>query len=285
MTIGLNARTTKACLAALMLAAVPMNAWADISQTYYERSFVLAAHQRCGLFSAPVRSALTSAQRQAQGAALRGGVAENDLSASAARARNRAATVACDNPELRVVKGRVDDAFAGWVRMPRMNFPGMRADWVANRVVYRSPNWRLVQATMTGASPVTFGYASSLQGESLSAVVSFYGKPRPYAVRVVMRDPSKSPRPWLSRDLPPEALQQVIWSSGMAQAAPGLLSAGKTEGQAWRFPAGVAAALDRLDPREPFAVEFVFSDDSVARAVFEVGDFAAGQAFLELGAL
>lgn len=285
MTIGLNARTTKACLAALMLAAVPMSAWADISQTYYERSFVLAAHQRCGLFTAPVRSALTSAQRQARGAALRGGVAENDLSASASRARNRAATVACDNPDLLVVKSRVENAFAGWARMPRMTFPGMRADWVANRVVYRSPNWRLVQATMTGASPVTFGYASSLSGESLSAVVSFYGKPRPYAVRVVMRDPSKSPRPWLSRDLPPEALQQVIWSSGMAQADAGLLTTGKTEGQVWRFPAGVAAALDRLDPREPFAVEFVFSDDSVARAVFEVGDFAAGQAFLELGAL
>ena len=285
MTIGLNARTTKACLAALMLAALPMNAWADISRTYYERSFVLAAHQRCGLFTAQVRSALTAAQRQARGAALRGGMAETELGATASRAQGRAATVACDNPDLLVVKRRVEAAFAGWARMPRMTFPGMRADWVANRVVYRSPNWRLVQATMTGASPVTFGYASSLQGESLSAVVSFYGKPRPYAVRVVMRDPAKSPRPWLSANMPPEALQQVIWSSGMAQADAGLLSAGRTEGQVWRFPAGVATALDRLDPREPFAVEFVFSDDSVARAVFEVGDFAAGQAFLELGAL
>lgn len=287
MTIGLKARTAKAAIAALMLAAVPMQAWADISQTYYERTFVLAAHRKCGLFTAPVRSALTAAQRQARGAALRGGVAATTLNDAEMRAHARAGTVACDNPDLRVVKGRVENAFAGWVRMPRMTFPGIRTNWEANRVVYRSPNWRLMQGSMTGASPVTFGYATSLSGESLSAVVSFHGRPRPYAVRIVMRDPGKSPRAWLGGAdvLPPAALQQVIWSSGTGAADTGLLSAGKTEGQAWRFPAAAAAALDQLDPREPFAIEFVFRDESVARAVFEVGDFSAGQAFLELGAL
>lgn len=287
MTIGLKARTAKAAMAAIMLAAMPMQAWADASQTFYERTFVLAAHQKCGLFSAPVRSALTAAQRQARGAALRAGVAATTLNDAERRAQSSAGATACDNPDLRIVKGRVENAFAGWVRMPRMTFPGLRADWVANRVVYRSPNWRLMQTTMTGASPVTFGYASSLSGESLAAVVSFHGRPRPYAVRIVMRDPAKSPRAWLGAagQLPPAALQQVIWSSGMGQAETGLLSAGKTEGQAWGFPASAAAALNRLDPREPFAIEFVFRDESVARAVFEVGDFAAGQAFLELGAL
>jgi len=287
MTIGKKARTAKAAMAAIMLAAVPMQAWADVGQTFYERTFVLAAHQKCGLFTAPVRSALTAAQRQARGAALRGGVAATALNDAEIRARARAGTVACNNADLRVVKNRVETAFAGWVRMPRMTFPGLRADWGANRLVYRSPNWRLMPTTITGASPVTFGYATSLSGESLSAVVSFQGRPRPYAVRIVMRDPGKSPRAWLGAagQLPPSALQHVIWSSGMGQADAGLLSAGKTEGQAWRFPASAAAALDRLDPREPFAIEFVFRDESVARAVFEVGDFAAGQAFLELGAL
>lgn len=287
MTIGKKARTAKAAMAAIMLAAVPMQAWADVAQTFYERSFVLAANQRCGLFTAPVRSALTAAQRQARGAALRAGTAATALNETEMRARARAGTVACDNADLRVVKNRVEAAFAGWQRMPRMTFPGLRADWVANRVVYRSPNWRLMQASVTGASPVTFGYASSLSGESLAAVVSFHGRPRPYAVRIVMRDPGKSPRAWLGAagQLPPAALQQVIWSSGVTAADAGLLSAGKTEGQAWRFPASAAAALDRLDPREPFAIEFVFRDDSVARAVFEVGDFSAGRAFLELGAL
>ena len=44
-------------------------------------------------------------------------------------------------------------------------------------------------------------------------------------------------------------------------------------------------ALAALDPREPFALEFLFRDGSVARARFEAGDFAAGQAFLAMGAV
>ena len=287
MTIGLNLRTAKALLGAAVLTALPLQAFADASQTYYERSFVLAAHQKCGLFSAPVRSALTSATRQARGAALRAGTPDTVLNDAAARAGAKAASTPCDSADLRTVKGRVDEAFSGWARTRSMTFPGLRADWNANRVVYRSPNWRLVQASMTGASPVAFGYATSLQGESLSAVVSFHGHSRPYAVRLVMRDPLKSPRPWLSGAtfLPPEALQKVIWSSGVSAADAGLLTAGKTTGEAWRFDPAAAAALDQLDPREPFAVEFVFRDDSIARAVFEAGDFSAGRAFLELGAL
>ena len=48
---------------------------------------------------------------------------------------------------------------------------------------------------------------------------------------------------------------------------------------------GLAAAdaLSGLDPREVFTVEFVFRDGSVARTVFEAGDFAAGRAFLAMG--
>ena len=48
---------------------------------------------------------------------------------------------------------------------------------------------------------------------------------------------------------------------------------------------GAAEALAALDPREPFALEFLFRDGSVARARFEAGDFAAGQAFLAMGAV
>jgi len=50
-------------------------------------------------------------------------------------------------------------------------------------------------------------------------------------------------------------------------------------------PAMSAAALERLDPRETFAIEFHFRDGSVATAKFEAGDFAAGRAFLAMGIL
>jgi hypothetical protein len=39
-----------------------------------------------------------------------------------------------------------------------------------------------------------------------------------------------------------------------------------------------------LDPREAVAVEFLFSGDRVRTAYVEVGDFAAGRAFLQVAA-
>ena len=43
-------------------------------------------------------------------------------------------------------------------------------------------------------------------------------------------------------------------------------------------------ALGELDPREAVAVEFLFSGDRVRTAYVEVGDFAAGRAFLQVAA-
>lgn len=287
MRIGPKATTAKAIGAAVMLAAVPMQATADAAMTYFERTVVLEADARCRMFSGPVRSALTTAQRQARNAALRAGAKEVDLNDAASRARVRAAGVACGEPDLKLIEGRVENAFSGWVRMPRMTFPGARADWMADRTIYKSARWRLVQASMTGSSPVAFGYATSLSGEALTAVVSFRGQARPYAARLVLRDPQRAPRAWLGQagSLPPEGLQKVIWASGSAPAEAGVLFEGRTTGEMWRFPEAAAAALERLDPREPFAVEFVFRDDSIARATFEAGDFAAGRAFLMMGAM
>ena len=59
----------------------------------------------------------------------------------------------------------------------------------------------------------------------------------------------------------------------------------KAQGEAWLFPAATADAMSKLDPREPFVVEFLFGDGSAARATFEAGDFAAGRAFIAMGSL
>lgn len=290
MTIGQNAEKTKcdrplarAVRTAVMagaLLAVAAPAWADPAQTYYERSFVLAADARCDLFQPRVNAALTAAAYQARGAALRSGAAYADLSATAARARSRAASISCANPDLKTVRARVDNAFAGWSRMPRMDFEG----WSANRGVYSTPTWRLMQASASGAAPVQFGFGGT--DPVLSAVVSFPGKPRPVAARVVMRDAALLPRPWLLNDaLPPVSVRTSLWATGVSPADEGLLAAERRSGEAWRFPALTAAALAALDPREPFLVEFHFRDGSVATARFTAGDFSAGQAFLAMGAL
>ncbi|WP_296166510.1 hypothetical protein [uncultured Brevundimonas sp.] len=290
MTIGQNAENTKrdqpiarAIRTAVMagaLLAVAAPAWADPAQTYYERSFVLAADARCDLFQPRVNAALTAAAYQARGAALRSGAAHADLSATAARARSRAASISCANPDLKTVRARVDHAFAGWSRMPRMDFEG----WSANRGVYSTPTWRLMQASASGAAPVQFGFGGT--DPVLSAVVSFPGKPRPVAARVVMRDAALLPRPWLLNDtLPPASVRTSLWATGVAPADQGLLTAERRSGEAWRFPAHTTSALAALDPREPFLVEFHFRDGSVATARFTAGDFSAGRAFLAMGAL
>ena len=267
-----------------MLAALPGAVSASPAQTFYERSFVLAAGARCGLFDARLTAALNAATLQARGAALRAGTSEMDLAATRSRAQARAYATPCGSADLNVVRGRVQTGFAGWQRTRSMTFPGQGGDWTADRAAYARPTWRLMQAAMTGASPVRFGAVGGIdRADALTAVVSWYGRPRPTGARLVMRDPSVAARPWLSGATPPAAQSRVVWASASAAAEPGLLAAGRSEGQAWTFPAGAADALARLDPRERFAVEFLFRDGSVARASFEAGDFPAARAFLAMG--
>lgn len=290
MTIRQNALKTQSRVLAAVLAVAaltaPGAAFAGPADTYYERAFVVAADARCDLFQPHIERALVAATAQARGAALRSGAAAADLTDVAWRARARAEAVSCRDPELAVVKGRVNGAFEGWSRLARMTFPGDRLDWVANRTGYARPTWRLQQASVVGASPVTFGYAGKGDQAELTAVVSWWGRPRPTAARLVFRDPAKAPRPWLAgNNLIPASARASLWSSGVSAAEPMLLTTGKRTGDAWRFSPAAAEALEQLDPREAFAIEFHFRDGSVATVPFEAGDFAAGRAFLSMGSL
>ncbi|HYC74468.1 hypothetical protein [Brevundimonas sp.] len=286
MTIGQNATAAKAVLLAAAVLATPGQAWAGPADTYYERAFVVAADARCGLFGDRVDAALGAATAQARGAALRSGAAEADLDAVAARARSRAGAVSCRDPQLALVRDRVDGAFSGWTRTPRMTFAGERQPWIADRTKWTRPGWRLKQASRVGASPVTFGFGGEADASVLTAVVSFVGRSRPYAARIVFRDDARAPRAWLSGGgLAPASSRASVWATGVSAAAPALLAEGRRSGDAWRFPASAADRLARLDPREIFLVEFHFRDGSVAKARFEVGDFAAGRAFMAMGAL
>jgi len=281
-----------------LLLGQPLAAFAQVSARpgpsptgpYYDRSFVLAADQKCRLFQPLVVSALTAATLQARGAAVRHGATPQDLAATAGRAAARANQTSCDDPQLTMVKGRVAAAFAGWAGTPRMTFPGIRTAWYGDRYGLVGPGWRLKQTVRTGQAPVGFGLVGDAgHGETLAAVVTFVGRSRPYAARLVLRDTERAPRPWLTGtaagDLPPEGLRRVVFSAGSEEAAEGLLLPGREDGQAWKFPDTAADLIAALDPREVFAVEFLFMDDSVARATFEAGDFAAGRAFVDMGSL
>jgi len=273
---------TLAAIVALTLAAGTATAAGDV---YYERAFVRAAQDKCRLFEPRLTQALEAATLQARGAALRAGRPATELAATAGRAKARAQATPCNDAELDRVKTRVRHAFAGWSRAARISFPGARAAWSADRFESARDGWRLFQDGATGASPVRFGLTGRApQDARPAAVVSFVGKPRPYAARIVMRDASRSPRPWLGTDgLPPEAARRAVFAAGSDIAPRDLLASGARAGEVWRFPDSAAEALAALDPREPFLIEFLFRDDSVATARFEAGDFAAARAFLAMG--
>ena len=291
MRIGFSPRTASrmlaAAVAAMTLAAPVGAARAAVTDAFYDRVFMLAAHQKCDLFEPRLIAALDAAALQARGAALRAGTPAADLTAAAARAQSKASRTACDDGDLSRVKARVQAGFAGWSRAARMSFPGDRSAWRGDRYEGREIGWRLVQDGRTGGSPVRFGLAG--QGPTATtpvAVVSFAGRPRPYAARLVMRDRAQAPRVWLTGGgLPPESARRVFFAASSRAAAPGLLTEGARQGEAWTFSAEAADALAQLDPRESFVIEFLFRDDSVASARFEAGDFAAGRAFLAMGAV
>lgn len=253
------------------------------NEPHYDRAFMLAADARCGLFAAPVRAALTSATLQARGAQLRGGATAVQANETARRARARAAATACDHPELRMVARRVGDAFNGWAGLRRMAFPGLTGAWQADRTAFEGPRWRLSQGGIVGASPVVIGRVQGLSG--LTVAVSFVGKPRPTGARIVMRDAARFPNPWIGSrpTLAPEPQRAAVWAGATDAADKALFPGGRRRGETWTFSDQAAARLAALDPREAFAVEFVFRDGSVATARFEVGDLAAADAFLGMG--
>ena len=279
------------------LLAMPALARADVLGVYYERTVMTAANQRCGLFTPDLASALAAAQAQARGAALRAGVSSGALSQVEARARGKVEAVACGSADVAKAAERVRAAFDGYSRLQKMSFPGDTSDWMANRNSSRlGPVWKLSQTARFGDASLVFGLAGKDGARALVAVAHFPDDAQPYAARLIMRDVSLAPEPFLNAihanakgplplavRTPPRSATLGVLAEARAAADPALLPAGARTGCAFRFPAAAAASLAQLDPREAVAIEFLFADgsrDTVRTAYVEVGDFAAGRAFL-----
>ncbi|HWA60841.1 MAG TPA: hypothetical protein VG939_05675 [Caulobacteraceae bacterium] len=282
---------------ALVLATPGAVAAATATDLYYERSVMVAANARCGLFAPAVGQALAAGQAQARGAALRSGWAERDLDAVQARAAAKAGSVACASPDIALAAGRVRQGYAAYARISRMTYPGDWAGWQADRTPsYAQATWRLRQDVRFGWDRMAFGLVGRGPVKSLLAVAAFADGAQPYAARLVLRDVALTTGPFLDRRLagaggriplagrlPPRASDQAFMAEARSPAGDDLKPAGAGAALAFRFPAAASDALARLDPREAVAVEFSFSGrsgDTVRTAWVEVGDFAAGRAFV-----
>ncbi|RAK56270.1 hypothetical protein DJ017_08040 [Phenylobacterium soli] len=259
-----------------------------------------AAGSRCGLFTPDLARALAAAAAQARGAALRAGASAEEIAQTERIARGRAAGADCRSKDVTVAADRVRQAFAGFSRVNRIAYPGDVAGWQADRYVSAANPWRLKQDTAFGADRMSFGLAGREDAPALLAVGRFADGAQPYAARLVMRDEGRSAGPYLqrvslgattglplARRMPPPAALTSVMAEARQPAGRDLLpkdQAGKAPAWAFRFPAPAARALAALDPREAIAVDFLFPGDRVRRAYVEVGDFAAGRAFVQMTA-
>lgn len=285
-------------LGAAIVAAPCIAAAGGAMDLFYERSVMSAADARCELFEPGVATALDAARIQARGAALRAGATEDSLKAAEQRARARAGAADCRSTDVATAAGRVRTAFEGYSRLTRLNYPGEVSEWRADRTISRQgPLWRLAQSVSFGWDRMIFGLAGKEGQGVLLASASFADGASPYAVRLVMRDQTRTAGPYLDRRqaggdgriplpsrMPPRSATRVFSIEARSPASERLAPAAAKSALLVRFPAAAADALAALDPREAVMVEFVFSGrdgDTVRRAYVEVGDFAAGRAFLK----
>lgn len=285
-------RLPRAAIAAVaVLTLAPVLARAAPADFYFERSVMSAANQRCNLFAPELASALESAQAQARGAALRAGASDSSLAALRQRAADRAAQTPCGSKDMSLAAARVRSAFEGYARLQRMSFPGEMADWRADRTLAeRTLIWRLAQTSRFGGDSLVFGLAGQGGASALVAAVSFADGAEPYAARLVLRDVNRAAEPCLGQSgtglaarVPLPGARTAVLAEMRDTAPRALLPPGGASGFAFRFPRAAADALAGLDPRESVVIEFLFEGrrgDSVRTAYIEVGDFAAGRAFL-----
>ena len=282
---------TGAVLAAA-LAAAPGQVLAGPTDLFLERTLMSAANARCGLFAPDVAAGLAAGAAQARGAVLRAGTDTRAIQALEQRARIEAARIDCRDPRLTGAAARVRDAFSVYARMARITYPGQVADWRADRGEGRAARWRLAQTSRFGADRMTFGLAGREGVSALVAVTTFADGAAPFSARLILRDPGRTNGPYLSLGtggalsgkLPPRSATKGFLAEARSPASADLLPRDVKTGWAFRFPAAAERELAALDPREAVAVEFLFPGEQVRTAYLEVGDFAAGQAFLKLAA-
>ncbi|MDB5476203.1 MAG: hypothetical protein JWP49_1714, partial [Phenylobacterium sp.] len=239
------------------------------------------------------------AAAQARGAALRAGASRDEVGRAERIARLRAAEADCRSQDVTTAANRVKQAFTGYARINRLTYHGDVAAWAADRYVTPTNPWRLKQEAVFGADRLMFGLAGGEEAPVLLAVAQFADGATPYGARLVLRDTRRSSGPYLKRTtsgatvglalpdrLPPAAALTGILAEARSEADRDLLpkthQGGQEDGWAFRFPPVAAGALADLDPREAVAVDFLFPGDRVRRAYVEVGDFAAGRAFVKL---
>jgi len=292
------------------LAGPPAGAQADaLSAQIARRYFFVEVNDRCHLLTGPATTALKAGFVEARNAALRAGRGMAALATVLDAARTAAAATACDAPQVVTEMNHAQDALRTYQVQMRLDLPGSRGQWSGVRTDQDKVQWRLVQYQNTAQADFAFGLYGTLAQNALSVTAHFADGSKPYAARLLVRNPDVWPTgvidpapPGLSPQRPTgfgdvstvsfPAYDETPVSAVIRPAVKvnfaGFALGGRYVGaqapvdaQRFDFPKAAVMAMAKLDPREDVVIEFD-GDTGPVYARFEVGDFIPGMAYLSL---
>lgn len=251
---------------------------------FVERRGLLEADAQCRLFTPDVRSALSVGLAQARGALLRAGWTSARLRELETAAVNAARSRSCTDQRTASAAEDARRAFASWINVSSMEFPGWDRSWRARRVVDDS-GWRLSQA-IDAPIAATFGVRQrgELQRLTLSIPLA-RGETGPTSAQLILRDPARAAvREIALQQRISQGLEAGLPSPGATASVPSSRTVERTNGQQFvifTFPDTAFRNVVTLDPRETIEIRLQQGRSS-QRLLVEVGDIAAARAFLTI---
>lgn len=251
---------------------------------FVERRGLLEADAQCRLFTPDIRSALGVGLAQARGSLLRAGWTSAHLRELETAAVTAARARACNDTRTRTAAEDARRAFASWINVGTMEFPGWDRAWRARRVLDDS-GWRLSQA-IDAPLAATFGVRQrgELQRLTLSIPLA-RNEAGPASAQLILRDAARA---GVREIALPQRISQGL-AAGLpapsaAMSIPSARTFERANGQrfvVFTFPDTAFRDLVRLDPRESVEIRLTAGRSS-QRLFVEVGDIAAARAFLTI---
>lgn len=271
----------RAIFAGLLMLSIAGPAAAGADQTFAERRALLAADQRCDLFTPALRQALEASTFQARTTLLRNGWTADraDRLGRAAAAEVRARP--CDDAVLISAAAQARAGFTGWTQLMSMRFPGVDRAWLARRAP--DPQGFYLRQDVSAPRPAVFGIRRDGAGGSLALLLPLGPREAaPAAARLSYRDVARAPRS------PADTPGRVVTGLAGSIASPATakivmprarqIMAGEKGARfvLFTFPDAAMADLKSLDPRDALQITF----EGAPTLLIEVGDLAAAHAFL-----
>jgi len=273
-----------ATLGALLGASAHAAEGPDAREAFVERQGLIETDSRCGLLGPDLRAALNVGALQARGALLRAGWTSTQVRELEQSVAQAAAARACNDARTLRAAAEARRAFAPWLAVGYMEFPGWERTWLARRG--SSDGWRLSQAIEAPRAGV-FGVRQEGAAQRLALVVSFEAdETPPTSATLTLRD---SARAALREIALPQRVAYGIEAGapppGAAVTIPSARSVERISGgrsqAVFTFPDSAFAALLQLDPRESIELR-LHNGRSTQTLYVEVGDIAAARAFVTI---